>query len=110
MKVQRNQAISTFNYEEIARTDSLFKTIEAKLKDLLASNRTYFGRVFEDFKSKAKVREIQLMGVREELRQLLRELTLTFDLDILNRYNECDGDEFKDIAIVRLTDGRLNPI
>lgn len=78
------------------------------MKDKLQQFKPLFLSIINDFLSKPKCKEVILHNTPQELIDWLKQTCEGLG-QVLNRYNECDNDEYRDVIIVKLDDPRLRP-
>ncbi len=106
LKTKRNKAFSTFNADVIQKTQKLVELSQQRLNELLQDFLPIFRSILTDFLSKPKCKEVVLHNAAQEVIEALKEL-LKGEAEIINRFNECENDEYRDVLVVKLDDSRL---
>lgn len=107
LKILRNKAFSTFNKKELERVHKQAQVAEERLKASMDHFKSLFGTIIADFHSKPKCKDLILNNIPQELIELLKPLCIENNVVVINRFNDCDNDEYKDVIIVKSEDSRL---
>ena len=104
LKIQRNIAISLGDEAKLTQTATEIKSLDEKFEKSFSKFEDLMRKILTHFKGQAKRQVINIEPLRESIYLRLRHLAEENDLNICNKYQDIDNDEFIAVQILKKTE------
>lgn len=104
LKVQRNIAISLGDEQKLTQSKTEFTVLEEKFKKAFTKFEDLIKKIIVHFKGQKRRHIINIEPLRYTIYERLRPLVEEHDLNICNKYQEIDNDEFIAVQILKKTE------